>query len=70
MVTGDFASTQPHIEADARKAVMLDPNDAEAHAALGEALGCVGRLAEAKAEFERALALNPSSADLAIWFAA
>jgi TolB-like protein/class 3 adenylate cyclase len=70
MVTGDFASAQPHIEADARKAVMLDPNDAEAHAALGEALGGVGRLAEAKAEFERALALNPSSADLAIWFAA
>jgi TolB-like protein/class 3 adenylate cyclase len=70
MVTGDFASAQPHIEADARQAVALDPNDAEAHAAVGEALGGVSRLAEAKAEFERALALNPSSADLAMWFAA
>jgi TolB-like protein/class 3 adenylate cyclase len=60
MVTGDFASAQPHIEADARQAVALDPNDAEAHAAVGEALGGVSRLAEAKAEFERALALNPS----------
>jgi tetratricopeptide (TPR) repeat protein len=50
--------------------VELDPNDAEAHAALGEAYGGAGKLAEAKAEFERALALNPSSADLAMWFAA
>jgi TolB-like protein/class 3 adenylate cyclase len=68
--TGDVTSTIPKVEADARQAVALDPNDADAHTAMGEALAYVGRLAEAKVEAERALALNPSSADLAMWFAA
>jgi TolB-like protein/class 3 adenylate cyclase/Tfp pilus assembly protein PilF len=69
MMTGDFASAQPRMEADARQAVALDPNDAEAHSALGEALAYAGKLAEAKAEYDRALALNPSSADIGVQFA-
>ena len=69
MMTGDFASAQPRMEADARRALALDPNDAEAHAALGNALGNAGRLAEARAEYDRALALNPSSADIGVLLA-
>jgi TolB-like protein/class 3 adenylate cyclase/cytochrome c-type biogenesis protein CcmH/NrfG len=48
----------------ARRAVELDPMDAEAHAALGEGLGYAGATAEAEATLERAVALNPSSADI------
>jgi TolB-like protein/class 3 adenylate cyclase len=70
MMTGDFASAQPRMEADARQAVALDPNDAEAHNAFGEALANAGRLADAKAEYDRALALNPNSADIGVQFAA
>jgi TolB-like protein len=69
MLTGDFATHLPRMDADARRALELDPNDAEAHAQLGEALAFAGRLAEARDAFDRALALNPSSADLAVWFA-
>jgi TolB-like protein len=69
MVTGDFAADLPRMEADARRAIALDPNDGEAHATLASALGYAGRLSEAKAEFDRALALNPSSADTAIMVA-
>jgi TolB-like protein/class 3 adenylate cyclase/Tfp pilus assembly protein PilF len=69
-MTGDFTSAQPRMEADARRAVALDPNDAEAHTALGEALGYAGKLVEAKAEYGRAFALNPSSADIGVQFAA
>ncbi|MBM6583748.1 adenylate/guanylate cyclase domain-containing protein [Microvirga sp. BT689] len=42
------------------KALALDPNLAEAHAAQGLVLYQYGRHAEAIAEFERALALDPS----------
>jgi tetratricopeptide (TPR) repeat protein len=69
-LTEDYATAQPLMEADARQAVALDPNDAEAHSALGEAVGFVGRLSDARAEFDRALALNPSSADIGAQFAA
>jgi TolB-like protein/class 3 adenylate cyclase len=69
MVTGDYATAQPRMEADARHALTLDPNDAEAHAALAEAFGYAGRLVDAHAEHERALALNPSSADMRALFA-
>ena len=48
----------------ARRAVELDPMDADAHAILGEGLGYAGETAEAEASWERAVALNPSSADI------
>jgi TolB-like protein/Tfp pilus assembly protein PilF len=47
-----------------RRAVELDSMDADAHAILGEALGWAGEFAEAEATLERAVALNPSSADI------
>ena len=46
-------------------AIALDPQDAEAHAALAEAMQDQGRFSESIAEYERALQLNPSSADVA-----
>ncbi|MDX1645134.1 MAG: protein kinase [Thermoanaerobaculia bacterium] len=48
-------------EADAasRKAVEIDPDNAEAHASRGLALSLSGRYEEAEAEFERAVELNP-----------
>ena len=48
----------------ARRAVALDARDAEAAAALAFALGEQGDLAESEAMFDRALALNPSSAEI------
>jgi tetratricopeptide (TPR) repeat protein len=48
----------------ARRAVDLDPMDAEAHEALGEAYGNNGDLARAASEYEKALDINPSSADI------
>lgn len=46
----------------ARRAVQLDPSDAEGHAALGAALGALGHLAQAEAAFDEALQLNPNHA--------
>ena len=45
----------------ARRALELDPNLAEAHAAHGEALAVIGRKDEARGAFERALELDPKS---------
>ena len=47
----------------ARKAVELDPNNNEAHGALGQALAWNGEWAQALAEFDRAEALAPNDAD-------
>lgn len=47
------------ILATARKALAIDPNLAEAHAALGYALMISDRRAEAASTFEQALALGP-----------
>ena len=43
------------------KALALDPNLGEAHAAHGEALAVINRGDEAKIAFERALQLDPNS---------
>jgi TolB-like protein/class 3 adenylate cyclase/Tfp pilus assembly protein PilF len=51
-------------EAAARKAVMLDPADAQAHAALATHFMDAGDPARAESEFDRALSLTPGSADL------
>ena len=45
----------------AERALMLEPDLAEAHAAKGRILGDQGRLDEALAEHERAMALDPDS---------
>ncbi len=47
----------------ARKAVELDPNNNEAHGALGQALSWNGESAQALVEFDRAEALAPNDAD-------
>ena len=46
-----------------REAVRLRPEDAEAQALLGNALGLLGRSAEAVAAFEQALRLDPAVLD-------
>lgn len=51
-------------EEAARKAVELDPSDAQAHAALATHYMDAGDPARAEAEFDQALQLNPGSADL------
>ena len=47
-----------------RRAVELDPLDADAHAGLAFAAGFGGDLKQAEVEFEKALNLNPNSADV------
>lgn len=53
----------------AQKAVSLDPADAEAHMTLGMAKVFTGDLQAAEAEFNLALDLNPSSAEILSWYA-
>ncbi len=43
--------------------------DAEAHAALGTMLGLTGNLAQSRAELDKALSLNPNSADILTFYA-
>jgi adenylate cyclase len=54
--------------ATAGKAIALAPDLAEAHAAQGEALGAMGRRAEAKAAFERALELDPNNFEANLFY--
>jgi adenylate cyclase len=51
------------------KALALDPNLSEAHAARGEALANSNRRDEAAAAFERALELDPNSFDASLSYA-
>ncbi|MFQ5719263.1 MAG: protein kinase [Acidobacteriota bacterium] len=56
-----FDSSETNLkEADtaSRKAVEIDPNDAEAHASRGLALSLSGKNEEADAEFQKSIALN------------
>ena len=53
---------EPRVRAAAERALELDPDLAEAHAALGAALEFEGRFGEAEAEHRRAIELAPSSA--------
>ena len=48
-------------EEAARRALELDPSDAEAHAAMTVALGAAGRFSQAEAELDKALSLGPSN---------
>jgi TolB-like protein len=52
----------------ARRAVELDPNDAEAHSVLGHVLATRGEFDRAKPEFETSLRLHPSSFSILIYY--
>jgi TolB-like protein/DNA-binding SARP family transcriptional activator len=57
------------IAADAaERAVMLDPGDAEAHAAFGMSLGMKDDLVRAKAELDTALRLAPGAAEIITFY--
>jgi TolB-like protein len=67
--TADTSEYDVAFLAAARRAVDLDPVDAEAYLALGEALGNVGEMEEAEKAFDRALMLGPGNADVLAMFA-
>jgi hypothetical protein len=60
----DLGEPANEFERLARKAIEIDPYDAEGHAALGDKLVWWDDLAQGAVEVERALELNPSSADI------
>lgn len=65
-----MAEAQPKARAAALKAVELDDNSAEAHAALGILKNCYdGDMAGAEFEYRRAIALNPNYATAHHWYA-
>ena len=55
---------------EAERAIVLNPNFAEAHVSLGEALHYSGRSEEALGYFDRAMALNPHFPDVLLHFQA
>lgn len=63
--------TRPRVIDAAQKALQLDPNLAEAHAALANVLQEEWRWSEAEAEYKHALELNPNDAsthgEYALW---
>lgn len=54
--------TLPRMREEANKALALDPRNVDALVQLGNADASEGRIAQAKAEYERALKLDPSNA--------
>ena len=66
---GSPAQYRPRAAAEAIKALQIDPNSAEAHAALGYVWHYDLRWAEAEREFQRAIELNPSFALAHLWYA-
>ncbi len=60
---------RPLAEAEAIKAIQIDPFSAEAHAALGYAWHYDWRWPDAERELRRALELNPSFALAHVWYA-
>jgi len=65
----NVAKSADEILATAGKAIALDPNLSEAHAARGMALANSNRRIEAAEAFERALELDPNSFDASLAFA-
>ena len=61
----DFSGAEQQL----RRAVSLNPNDAEAHWAFGSVLPTVGLLGEAIAEIRKALALDPLDPGYSRWLA-
>jgi TolB-like protein/class 3 adenylate cyclase/Tfp pilus assembly protein PilF len=66
----DFETAMQAMEADARRAVDLDPNDPEARGALAWYLTIRGRFAESEAELRAALQANPANVSVLIFAAA
>jgi TolB-like protein/DNA-binding SARP family transcriptional activator len=60
----DTAKLTQQMLDEARRAVDLDPMDADAHQALGYAHGLDGELKQAEIEFDEALHLNPNAFDI------
>ena len=58
----DIGEAGNELERLARKAIEIDPYDAEGHVALGDKLAWWGDFAQGAVELNRALELNPSSA--------
>jgi TolB-like protein/class 3 adenylate cyclase len=65
----DAATAQRAARDAAERAVALDPSDAEAHAAVGDAFGQAGDFTRAEAEYEESLRLNPGSAEMLTFYA-
>jgi TolB-like protein len=61
---GDFAAALTEMERHIRKAIEVDPLDAEPHVALAANRAMTGDFAQSEAEVERGLRLNPSSSDI------
>lgn len=59
----DTAKLTQEMLSAARRAVELDPMDADAHQSLGYAIGLTGDLRQAESEFDKALQLNPNGFD-------
>jgi TolB-like protein/class 3 adenylate cyclase/Tfp pilus assembly protein PilF len=66
----DFETAMQAMEADARRAVELDPNDPETRGALAWYLTIRGRLAESENEVMTALNANPANVSVMIFAAA
>jgi TolB-like protein/class 3 adenylate cyclase/tetratricopeptide (TPR) repeat protein len=62
--TDNWDETNGQYQDAVRRAVELDPLDADAHAGLAFALGFAGDLRQSEVEFDKALSLNPNSADV------
>jgi adenylate cyclase len=60
---------EERVLADADKALALDPDLAEAHAARADALSFFGHFDEARIAFDRALVLDPNSFDVNLLYA-
>jgi len=66
---GSPRELRPRAEAEAIRALQLDPSSAEARAALGYVWHYDWRFADAEREFRRAIELNPSYSMARIWYA-
>ncbi|MFO1393082.1 MAG: tetratricopeptide repeat protein [Steroidobacteraceae bacterium] len=60
------ADAEQRAEAEAHRALALDPMSSEAHAAMGTVLRNTGNAAGAEREYRRALEINPNNA-VALW---
>jgi TolB-like protein/Tfp pilus assembly protein PilF len=66
--TVDQSESREGVEEAARKAIAIDPTLAEPHAAMALGFGQVRRYAEERAEFARALALDPDDIMANLWY--
>jgi TolB-like protein/Flp pilus assembly protein TadD len=67
--TGSPREYRPRAAAEAVRALQIDPNSSEAHAALGYVRHYQWQWADAEKAFLRAIELNPSNALARLWYA-